>query len=125
MIKIPPKTELDLILETWAFYQRNPDQRGLDNNGCPVYIADSGCRCAIGRLLAPEGDEVILDNPDFNLETLVREKVPLRADVAHLAGNLEFLIDLQNFHDHACNWDKNGLTADGRHNRWKLVNKYS
>lgn len=121
------KTKIDIIRETASFYNLN--NRGVNTLGGCSYLTDSGTMCAVGRCMT---------NPTptmFSSVKSLRDRVPGRGEAAELdleaflkpeyrGHDLDFWMDVQNLHDHAHNWDEEGLTEFGVAKVNQLLKKY-
>ena len=115
-----PATKAEIISLVATYYNADPKRRGikysavnpLTQTGC-VYQNEKGNRCAVGLFLTDpttlgeaEAGSGIADWAMFEIDTLLLP--PYRGH------DQEFWVDLQNFHDHAQNFDHKGLSSEGK-----------
>lgn len=102
--------ELALLEDTASFYNRN--NRAVLNDGRCVYAAtETSPGCAIGRCL--DRNNVPPNYSDINVYALWDNKTPHLPAWLH-EMNVDFLRNLQAFHDCERYWDASGLTPLGR-----------
>ncbi len=113
-------TKQQIIQETALYY--NSKNRAIESDGIScTYLANDGRKCAVGRVLSPEGLE-FADNfgegknaynliDAWNDEGLSLDELFEESYNGHEGY---FWNDLQTFHDSAHNWNEMGLTEIGQ-----------
>jgi hypothetical protein len=105
----------ELLASTMEHF--NDGNRGLDPNDsdiCQYTPTEKSKGCAIGRCLSKKDLRVIKDERlnGNSIDTLIdREGLGL-SKLRGLSTN--FLTDLQMLHDRSDNWNREGLSSDGR-----------
>jgi hypothetical protein len=108
------KTKMRKVLnDTVAFYSKNTNRRATSRGGCLYYDKDHNNKCAIGRLLndtdmkflkaTEQLSNTSIDDIFDDLTTKKLKELPMN-----------FLMDLQGFHDEDDNWDEKGITLQGK-----------
>ena len=107
---------IKVLDETVSFYEANPDKRSIQDvatNGC-LYFGDGGRCCAVGRLIPESWADVVesecndADVSDlFDLHPSLQEEIDLP---------IEFLSDLQIYHDRPDFWYKTSISRNVRSN---------
>ena len=125
------KSKLEIIKETYEFYNLNPSQRAIapSNNRCE-YITEDGRMCAVGRCLV---NPLKFDNRSINDDVFAScinsskfsKKVLKNFKAEYQLNDPEFWYDLQQFHDTVANWTTNGITVTGKLNYNDLIEKYA
>ncbi len=100
--------QLKVLNETISFY--NSDNIAMGGDKSCMYITPNGKKCAIGRLISDDLASS-LEEVHSN-KTLIDIFELLPKEIQEL--DKEFLSDLQMLHDYPSNWDKNGLTFEGK-----------
>lgn len=112
------KRMLSLLEETANHY--NSDNRSSGDRGICFYIppCSKSEGCAIGRKLSEECKQFIIDN-DLNTKSVAflfseftRNNIEIPDSLKDL--NINFLIELQRFHDEVGNWSRTGLSTYGK-----------
>lgn len=102
--------QLAFLEETAGFY--NTDNRALSNTGDCVYVStDKSPGCAIGRHIPAELAKSLDDAPfsGINNDDIFNAIPDSLRELTKM-----FLMNIQDLHDTAWNWDEKGLTAAGR-----------
>lgn len=102
-------TKLEILKETFEFYNSNPKKRGISSTtGKCVYLdLRTGKRCAIGRCLRIP--KIERKNSDFWSVTIA-----LKYLMGRYRGNAENFWNLiQDFHDTKGYWTNKGITILG------------
>jgi hypothetical protein len=125
------KTRIDIIEEVRWHYTSLNRSSGWD--GYCRYSKNlsppekDSILCAVGRYIDPikvprkfwrRRDDIHSIAKKFELKRI------LKAEVKHLADDLNFWEDLQTFHDRVNNWDAFGLNEDGFEEYEELIEKY-
>jgi hypothetical protein len=129
-------TKQEIIIETKEFYAADTKRRGVrgpKNLRAPTtsvnfyYVAETGCKCAVGRCLTPEGLKYVMSInapigllwKEFNADRQVFFEPKYRGHDAI------FWTDIQRFHDRFENWDEKGITATGLKYFNEILEKHS
>lgn len=144
------KKLLTKILEdTISYYQNRNNLRGLDDKGTPYYYIDEK-RCAIGRLLTPEGakklqksfeffylegyymsfniDELFCYDEDVDIfvENLIKEYKEIKDIIPIYREFPTFLRQIQKLHDFDFYWtSEQRLTNKGQEFVKEIKNQFS
>jgi len=109
-------TKLEYLGAVIDWFMNNP--RCVDELGCCHYQHNGG-NCAVGLMMTDED----ANNPDFlgfNVSDLPR-RIIQGLDIQ----DLDFLEDVQKFHDYHSNWNETGLSENGEKHLEQLIEKYS
>jgi hypothetical protein len=118
------KTKTEIINETAAYYSEDTSRRALTFNssgivtGCS-YLTNDNKMCAVGRCFTKEGLEEFGSHAGyFNMPM-----ISLFKEDYQIEDNF-FWSDLQRLHDNSHNWNKDGLTEQGKEFVQYLLNVY-
>jgi hypothetical protein len=119
--KIPNNrlTAVEIINETVEFYS-DTNRRSTDDRGYCFYAGEKGKKCAYSRCWKKGVYRLEYENnPVYNLpdpDELVDER--------YKCQHISFWAELQSLHDSSKNWNKKGLSEDGRKYVDLLLEKY-
>lgn len=124
-MKTIQQKRLSLLEETVKHYSKNPTERRCSKQGECRYSAETldlpkSTGCAIGRKLSKK-KRLELDKQfgAFSVNA-VFDRLPKK--IKELG--VDFLADLQVFHDVVSYWNNEGLTNDGKEEFERIKNKY-
>ena len=103
---------IEVLEETVKFYTDNPSRRAVFHHNC-MYLSPDGKRCAVGRLIPPDYDNIIKNCSDLDVYNLFYKHEQIEEAIGLPVG---FLHDLQRIHDSSKYWTgteeaKNALIA--------------
>lgn len=119
------KTKLEIIEETAAFY--NSENRAYDEQDATCYYQTAdGKQCAVGRcMMEPSKYAWNTSQGGAGAESLLETNGDDILKPEYRGHDTGFWQDVQRLHDYIDNWDKNGLTEDGKKHKESLIRKYS
>ncbi len=114
------QAELELLEDTIKHYTIS--NRAYDGVSCTYYNRETGYKCAIGRLLTNEECKYLIDWGVSTIDDFF-EITSCDAGESRVYNSIneklskyteDFLIWLQDLHDHQPNWDEHGLSKLGQ-----------
>ena len=120
-----PKTKIQIIRETAAYYNSSNRASNRTNTNCKYYICKNGevRECAVGRCLI---DSKSFKNRSYGATLTWYNDNELNMDLKpeYQGHTVTFWSDLQEFHDGSSYWNKEGLSPAGKERLNELINDY-
>ena len=103
-----------ILDDTTSFFNSNNRCYSRYSGSCLYYDRTTGYQCAIGRYFPGDEKFDVLREEDCNVQDLIRNYKYLWNEIKIFRGiSKSFLTSLQNLHDCADFWNKDGLSDEG------------
>lgn len=110
----------DTIVE--KLYEQGVRSYNYSHDHC-VYRGAEGAKCAVGHILS---DRYYREDMDVNGGHRVKDIVTLGFKLPrYISDNVDFLSDMQNWHDKDTTWNDTGFSRKGINGLYNIAHKYN